>query len=46
LIEEKLIGLIEVRPEPLVHDVDKLRERHGLRPHEAAADFRRPVQPP
>lgn len=37
LIEEELIRLVEVRSEALVHDVDELRQRHRLRPHQAAA---------
>ena len=39
LVEEELIGLVEVRAETLVHDVDELRKRYGLRPHQAAADL-------
>ena len=44
LVEEELIGLVEVRAEALVHEIDELRKRHGLRPHQAAADFCRAVE--
>jgi len=37
LVKKQLIGLIEVRSESLVHNVDELRGRHRLRPDEAAA---------
>ena len=46
LVEDELIGRIEVRAEPLVHDIYiyELRQRHGLRPHQAAADLRGAVE--
>ena len=39
LVEEQLIGLVEVRTETLVDDVDQLRELHGLLAQRAAADL-------
>ena len=46
LVEEELVGLVEVGAEPLVDDVDELRERHRLLPHQAAAHFRGAVERP
>ena len=44
LIEEKLIGLVEIRAETFVDDVDELGKWHRLLVRSAAADLGRPIQ--
>ena len=39
LVEEELVRLVEVCGEALVDNVDELRQRHRLRPYEAATNF-------
>lgn len=44
LIEEELVGLVEVRAESLIDDVDQLGERNGLVAGDAGADLSGPIE--
>ena len=38
--------MVEVCPEALVDNIDELRQRHGLRPHEATPNFGGSIEAP